>query len=159
MKKLRAGWQSFEKGFRAEWRPAILAAIIILCSATLPRFFGRIHNAHDFDILRYLTMASMFIFVFPIINALGDGVFGRLIPTWVIRKIFKKESVVIGIMITITVLWNIQHHLWIRSIGDVAVNLILLSVFFKKGFWPSVATGMIASMIVGVTYSILVLFR
>ncbi len=159
MEKLRAGWQSFEKGFHAEWRPAILAAIIILCSATLPRFFGRIHNAHDFDIFRYLVMASMFILVFPVINALGDGVFGRLIPTWIVRKIFKKEHVVIGIMIAITILWNVQHHSWIRSIGSIATNLIFLSVFFKKGFWQSVATSIAASMIVGVTYSILVLFR
>jgi len=140
------------------------AAVIILCTATIPHLIGRTHEIHDFNLVRYLGMACMFIFVFPIVGALIDGTFGRLIPTWILRHVLallkiKKEHVVITLMAIVTVLWNMRHHSLIRSLGDITVNLIFLSVFFRKGFWPSVTTNMLASMIVGIILSVLVLFR
>ena len=120
------------KKYAPELKSVFWAAVIILCTATIPHLIGRTHEIHDFNLLRYLRMACMFILVFPIVGSLIDGTFGRLIPTWILRHVLallkiKKERIVVVVMVVITVLWNMWHHSLIRSLGDITVNLIFLS--------------------------------
>jgi hypothetical protein len=149
------------KRLNIDYKLGIWAAVVVILTTTLPRLAysaHRQHGHHGFETTILISLIGLAIF--SIVPPIVEGFIYRLLPTKIVRRFSKKDSVLIVILASLAVLFGIEHNSFIRTFGHITANTLYLVVFLQRGYWSSVATNGFANLIISLSarlFSLLIL--